>query len=254
MARPKKNNADYFSHDNDMRNDRKIKALRTKYGITGYAVWCMLLEFLTSENDNQMKDDPVEFELVAGDFGVSVTEINDIISFCHRLGLLIREEGVLYSPSLKSRLNPVYEKRKRNNCRRNTVKKDAPDTENDNISEEPKESTSKEKQTDVDQIDYKKLVDYFNTETKGVFGIVRYPLSRQRRGMLNARIKEHGKKSFAEVIHKASNSDFLKGNNSRGFMATFDWIIRPTNFEKIITGNYDNKKKTAEQSTYVIPD
>ena len=46
MARPIKNNMDYFPHDNKMRNDRKIKALRAKYGLEGYAVYNMLLETL----------------------------------------------------------------------------------------------------------------------------------------------------------------------------------------------------------------
>jgi hypothetical protein len=30
---------------------------------------------------------------------------------------------------------------------------------------------------------------------------------------------------------------------SRGFVAKFDWMIRPNNFQKIIEGNYDNRKK-----------
>ena len=52
MARPKKQYCDYFSHDRDMRNHRKIKALRTKFGVNGYAVWVMILEVLTGNNDN----------------------------------------------------------------------------------------------------------------------------------------------------------------------------------------------------------
>lgn len=55
MARPQKNNADYFSHDNSMRNNRKIKALRTKHGVFGYGVWCMLLEYLTSCENNEIQ-------------------------------------------------------------------------------------------------------------------------------------------------------------------------------------------------------
>ena len=47
MARPKKNNADYFPHDADMRNDPKIRALRRKFGLKGYAIWNMFLESLT---------------------------------------------------------------------------------------------------------------------------------------------------------------------------------------------------------------
>lgn len=113
MARPKKNNADYFSHDNGMRNDRKIKALRSKYGMLGYGIWCMLLEYLTGCDDNEMVNDELEIELVSGDFGVSVSEINEIIEYCIRLKLLREENNVIYSKSLKERLAPVYDKRER---------------------------------------------------------------------------------------------------------------------------------------------
>lgn len=96
-------------------------------------------------------------------------------------------------------------------------------------------------QSHEEKIDYRNLVSFFNDTTKGVFGNIRYPLSDKRKGMINARIKEHGKRVFVEMIQKAYESDFLKGQNSRNFTATFDWLIKPTNFEKVISGNYDNK-------------
>ena len=42
MARPKKNNAEYFTHDADMRNDVKIKALRRNFPTQGmpYGITC----------------------------------------------------------------------------------------------------------------------------------------------------------------------------------------------------------------------
>ena len=113
MARPKRNSADYFSHDNGMRNDRKIKALRSKYGMLGYGIWCMLLEYLTGCDDNEMIKDDLELELVSGDFGVSVTEMTEVIDYCIRLKLLVYENNVIYSKSLKDRLAPVYDKRAR---------------------------------------------------------------------------------------------------------------------------------------------
>ena len=63
MARPKKEYCDYFSHDRDMRNHRKIKALRTKYGIEGYAIWVMFLEFLTGNDNNIFEKTDIELEL-----------------------------------------------------------------------------------------------------------------------------------------------------------------------------------------------
>lgn len=44
MARPIKKGIDYFSHDVNMKEDIKIKLLRAKFGLTGYAVYNLLLE------------------------------------------------------------------------------------------------------------------------------------------------------------------------------------------------------------------
>ena len=111
MARPKKNNADYFSHDNDARNHRKIKALRNKFGIAGYGFWFMLLEFLTYSDYNQFEFTDSEVELMAGDFGVSATEIHDMLSYCIGLDMITLENGVIRSKSLDERLECVYKKR-----------------------------------------------------------------------------------------------------------------------------------------------
>lgn len=113
MARPKKEYCDYFSHDRDMRNHRKIKALRLKYGIQGYAIWVMFLEFLTGNDNNIFENSDIELELLSGDFGVSVTEISDMINYCIRLNLLVEKDGIIYSESLNERLEFVYNKRNR---------------------------------------------------------------------------------------------------------------------------------------------
>lgn len=94
-------------------------------------------------------------------------------------------------------------------------------------------------QPQPESINYDALVAYFNKNTKGVFGTVQTPLSETRKNSVRARIREHGKEAFAKVIAKAMASDFLKGQNPRGFRATFDWLIKPTNFEKVLSGNYD---------------
>lgn len=111
MARPVKNYCDYFPHDRDMRNHRKIKAIRTKYKATGYAIWCMLLEYLTGIDGNVFEYSDVEFELMAGDFGVSVTEIRDVLDYCLKLELLFLKDGFIHSETLDERLKPVYDKR-----------------------------------------------------------------------------------------------------------------------------------------------
>jgi len=49
---------------------------------------------------------------MAGDFGVSVTELTDVIDYCIKLELLFNLNGFVNSNSLDKRLLPVYEKRK----------------------------------------------------------------------------------------------------------------------------------------------
>jgi len=112
MARPLKNSCDYYPHDSGMRNHKKIKAIRQKFGITGYAIWVMLLELLTGSDGNEFEDSELELELISGDFGVSVTEIREMLDYCYRLELLFIKNGFVSSESLNERLAPVYQKRK----------------------------------------------------------------------------------------------------------------------------------------------
>jgi hypothetical protein len=111
MARPTKNCCDYFPHDNGMRDHKKVKSLRAKFGITGYAVWSMLLEYLTGSDGNVFPYTEMEFELMSGDFGVSVTEIRAVVDYCIRLEMLFNKDGFVCSESLDERLAPVYAKR-----------------------------------------------------------------------------------------------------------------------------------------------
>ena len=59
--------------------------------------------------------------------------------------------------------------------------------------------------------------------------------------MLKARINEFGIEKVIEAIESINNSDFLKGQNDRSWVITFDWFIKPNNFTKVLEGNYLNK-------------
>lgn len=61
----------------------------------------------------------------------------------------------------------------------------------------------------------------------------------KRGGMLRARVKEHGVDGVLEAIENVRKSDFLKGQNAKGFVITFDWFVKPNNFIKVLEGNYN---------------
>lgn len=46
---------------------------------------------------------------------------------------------------------------------------------------------------------------------------------------------------ISTAFQKCEKSSFLKGNNPRKWKASFDWIIKPQNFPKILNGNYDDE-------------
>lgn len=94
------------------------------------------------------------------------------------------------------------------------------------------------------KIDFLRILDAWNTalaEQHSMIPRIR-GIKSTRRKHISARCREYGEEVFFEMIRKAVASDFLNGKNQRGWIATIDWCVLPTNFQKIIDGNYDNKK------------
>lgn len=107
-------------------------------------------------------------------------------------------------------------------------------------------STSQNAKIDSQEpkIDFLRILDAWNTalaERQSVIPKIR-GIKSTRRKHISARCREYGEEVFFEMIRKAVASDFLNGKNQRGWIATIDWCVLPTNFQKIIDGNYDNKK------------
>ena len=75
-------------------------------------------------------------------------------------------------------------------------------------------------------------------------------ISDQRKKHLRARWKEEGNLDIFEYLfRKTIQSDFLTGDNDRGWQADFDWLIKnETNFNKVLEGRYDNSGKKSGQS------
>jgi hypothetical protein len=68
-----------------------------------------------------------------------------------------------------------------------------------------------------------------------------------RNTLLNARLKEYGLEKVLEAIRSIDKSSFLKGQNKNGWVVTFDWFLKPSNFTKVLEGNYLDKGREIEQ-------
>lgn len=53
---------------------------------------------------------------------------------------------------------------------------------------------------------------------------------------------------WRELFGHVRRSSFLRGNNSRGWRATLDWLINPTNFDKVMAGTYDDRGTAGNQA------
>lgn len=94
-----------------MRNNRKVKALRAKYGNSGYTIFCMTLEMLTDADNFTVTLDEVEMELIAADFGFTTVELRDIWTTAKNLRLIELDNDKLSCPALVERLRPVIDER-----------------------------------------------------------------------------------------------------------------------------------------------
>ena len=87
-----------------------------------------------------------------------------------------------------------------------------------------------------------KVIDAWNTlSAYGIQPIRKIVDGSKRADWLKARLNQYGLKVVLEAISRITQSDFLMGRNPKGWVITFDWFIRPSNFPKVLEGNYDNR-------------
>ena len=267
MARPSKNNAEYFSHDADMRNDVKIKALRRRFSHKGYAVWCFILETLTDTDYFEIDFNEVSQELLAADYDIMVEELREIVQYCELIGLLqITPENKVFSAAHQRRFSGLINKRERDRERLQTLinKRKQAETEvieaktsenedyrSDNShskvkeskGEKSKEEESKEKKSI--KYPYQGICDLWNSVCVSLPRIAK--ITEARRQKIRARLDEFGCQpeewlTTAETLFKrVQASDFLTGRKT-DWKASFDWLFENgKNWVKVTEGNYDNK-------------
>lgn len=87
--------------------------------------------------------------------------------------------------------------------------------------------------------DVQSVIEAWN-ET-GLKQIERITPESKRGEMTRKRIRDYGLEKVLEAISKVKASKFLCGDNEKGWAATYDWFILPSNFQKVLEGNYDSR-------------
>ena len=122
-----------------------------------------------------------------------------------------------------------------------------PSKEGLSISENPKVDPAKR----CAKIDFAAIKEYWNTKHDQSGSVMRRLtlMSDQRKGNVRSMIREYGGdvQMVYKAIDKAMASDFMNGKNGKGWVASFDWMMCPSNFPKVLEGNYDNEQPAGSQ-------
>jgi hypothetical protein len=114
MARPERNNVDYFPHP--VKHGRKMFVIKQKYGNQGYAIWFQLLEELGNADFHYLDfNEETQVMYLASKFLTTETELNTVLSDLARLNAINRElwqnHKVVFSEKLVSSIEDAYKNR-----------------------------------------------------------------------------------------------------------------------------------------------
>lgn len=83
-----------------------------------------------------------------------------------------------------------------------------------------------------------KIADLFNLVCVSFPKVV--ALTAEDSAAIGFTLEKYCMQKFETVFRKAENSPFLKGRNPRKWRASFYWLVRIANFEKVLNGKYDD--------------
>ncbi|WP_418495509.1 hypothetical protein [Coprobacter sp.] len=204
--------------------------------------------FLLQESNNRDWENPFECPngLICVTIGVTEKTMIEARNRLQQKGLIKFESGKrkMKSPVYTILNCNIYSKKVSIKVSKNDSKKVSKNRNNIYINKT--ETKTKESNTDVlpkkedsssAHINYQKIKDDYNTMFTGKLPAVS-TLTDKRKSAIRSRISEHGISSVQRVFDNVLKSPFLLGCNNRNWKCNFDWMFAPTNFLKILEGNY----------------
>lgn len=258
----------FIKHDVYASIDSKMKKLLKNFHEAGYGVWWCIVEQLTQSDEHILEKSELIDNVSYALFTKKQAEISKIINFCIEIGLLIEdgeniyndriirqciasdEKSRKYTENAKSRWNKEKEEKgeaiEDSSLENNKNAKAMPLDMQLQCNGSAKNFLDKDKEQDKDlkqegeEDAVSFVVSSYNELCKGKFNEIKV-ISETRKSHCRALYYKFGADTIREVFAKASNSSFLNGDNKRGWKATFDWLILPSNFIKILEDSYKDK-------------
>lgn len=260
----------------DMFDNAKIKFLRRlPEGDKIVLFWVMLLTKAGKCNSNGYifltESIPYTPDMLSAEFDIDVSIVELALSSLNRLNMISLEEHTLFINGWEEHQNAEGLDKIREQTRKRVAKyrekqKSIYGNATCNVTVMQGNGTDKEKDRDRDidiDIDMHRELD--NNIPKDILATENFvsiveawnslglskikSLQGNRAKVLRERLKEHGEAAIMESIENIKKSSFLRGQNKTGWIISFDWLLKPNNFKKVLEDTYRDKEGNYGQYT-----
>ncbi len=259
----------------DIFDNKKIKQIECLPDGDGIIViWFKLLCLAGNTNDNGMvyftKDIPYTEQMLAAQFNRPLTLVQIALNTFQRFGMIDVVDDILYVSNWEKyqsvdRLREIREYNRLAQKKSREKKKLLQNVNDVSMTSQHCHDTDKDKEkeldTDIDiDLDSEGDIEYSTPQAEAVSVncpyvkikelyhsiCVSFPkikdITGNRKKAIAARWRTHKSlEIFQELFTIAESSPFLKGENDRNWSADFDWMMKPTNFSKILEHKYDDR-------------
>ena len=263
----------------DLFGNRKIKQIETLPDSDAIIViWFKLLCLAGNVNDHGLiyftKEIPYTEEMMATEFGKSINQIRLALQTFEKFEMIqivdnilmisnwekyqqlegmekVREQNRIRKQRQRERQRQALLECKENECHVTVTESHATEREKEkekDLSFSNKEKDKRKKQPKADALapDIQAIIDAYYLYCPS-FPKLR-SMKEDRFKPLKNLLKLYTYSDFVVVFKKMEASDFLKGN--KGFKASFDWVMKESNFIKVLEGNYDNTDSDKKKNQF----
>ncbi|WP_279022285.1 phage replisome organizer N-terminal domain-containing protein [Intestinibacter bartlettii] len=249
-----------------MFDNSKIKYIRTlPEGNNMVLIWVMLLSKAGKCNSNGFifltENIPYTPQMLAAEFGYDAYLIELALGTFANLNMIQLEEHIIKIAGWEEHQNIDGLDRIREQTRKRVAKyrenqKQLPCNVTDNVTVTSGNAIEEEREEDIEEdidinniskdiLSSNKLLPVIEAWNKlNLSQVKALRPNSPRTKMLNSRIKEHGVDGVIRVIESINDSNFLRGQNDKAWVISFDWFVKPNNFDKVREGKYLNKGGT----------
>ena len=263
MVRPYKSGIDYFPIEVYMDQDDKVQMIEAIHGIAGFGLLVRLLMKIYQEGYYYEWTEKEQI-LFSKKVNVDINDVNAFIDSCIKWEVfnpkIYEKYKILTSRGIQKRFLDAVKRRSTTSLIKEYLLLNAEDMkdfnqivivsinddnvnineENVNISTQRREEKSREEKSREEYVENAQIILDLYHEYLPMLPKVK-KLTPQRISYINKRIDDYSLEEVKEMLIKASKSDFLTGK-SKDWKASFDWLMNPSNFLKVLEGNYANKE------------